>query len=159
MPDSSRSGDFFPLHPGDEWRYMVANAGPNESYPDVIWRVFEAVRLNGRDYFAFGANNRYPAYYRADSSAKVYKWNHGYETIWFDFTKAEGDSYKIELSGENINYLVQVLGKNETVDTPAGTFAKCIHLFQFSPSMIDSDLHLWFANGVGIVRWLANSEG
>lgn len=155
VPDSSRSGHFFPLHPRDEWRYRVANAGADESYPDVTWTVFEAVRFNGREYFAIGSDNRYPEYYRADSSGKVYKWNHGYETIWFDFTKAEGDSYKIELPGENINYLVQVLGKNEAVDTPAGTFTKCIHLFLFSPSMIDSDLHLWFAGGIGIVRWIS----
>jgi len=149
------TGRFFPLHSGDEWRYTVANAGADESFPDVTWTVFEAVRFNGREYFAFGSDNRYPEYYCADSSGKVYKWSHGYETIWFDFTKAESDSYKVELPGENIRYLAKVLGKNETVETPAGKFTKCIHLFLFCPFAIDSDLYLWFAAGVGIVKWIS----
>jgi hypothetical protein len=46
---------------------------------------------------------------------------------------------------------VEIVSTDETVRTPAGTFAHCVHLRETSP--LESDVsHKWYAPAVGIVK-------
>ncbi len=151
-PLFSESQSFFPLQIGNEWTYYLVEGGVGDTTADVFYFVFDTVSLDGRRYFAYGEDSNFPEYYRADSLGHVFRYIDGSETIWFDFTKAEGDSYQIDLPSLKIHYRVRVLGRNEVVENRAGRFENCLRLLFDDPNQFDDAFELWFARDVGIVK-------
>jgi len=62
-----------------------------------------------------------------------------------------GDKFYQELAPKVAMDRVEIVSTDETVRTPAGTFAHCVHLKETTP--LEGDIsHKWYAPGVGIVK-------
>jgi hypothetical protein len=143
---------YFPLQVGNEWIYYFAESGVIDTTPSIFYFVFDTVSFDRKKYFAYGENLNYPEYYRPDSLGHIFRYIDGNEILWFDFTKAVGDSYQIDLPSLNQHYHVRVLERNAIVENRAGRFENCIRLFFDDPHQVDDAFELWFAENVGIVK-------
>jgi len=62
-----------------------------------------------------------------------------------------GDRFYQEMAPKVAMDRVEVVSTDETLKTPAGTFAHCVHLKETTP--LESDVsHKWYAPGVGMVK-------
>jgi len=143
---------YFPLQIGNEWVYYFAESGVTDTIPSTSFFVFDTVSFDRKKYFVYSKDLNYPEYYRPDSLANIFRYIDGNEILWFDFTKAVGDSYQIDLPSLRLHYHVQVLGRNEIVENHAGRFENCTSLFFDDPYQVDDAFELWFAKDVGIVK-------
>ncbi len=143
---------YFPLQVGNEWTYYSTEGGVTDTIPSAFYSVFDTVSVEGKKYFMYGLDSNYPEYYRPDSLGHIFRYIEGNEILWFDFTRAVGDSYQIDLSSLNLHYRVHVLGRNEIVENHAGRFENCTRFFFDDSSQVDDAFELWFAKGVGIVK-------
>lgn len=147
-----KASDYFPLQINNEWDYYFSESGVADTILSTFYSVFDTVSFNKKKYFAYGEDLNYPEYYRSDSSGHIFRYIDGNDVLWFDFTKAVGDSYKIDLPPSDLHYHVQVLGRNEIVENHAGRFENCISLFFDDPYQVDDAFQLWFSKDVGIVK-------
>jgi hypothetical protein len=142
--------DYFPLHIGNVWRYYY-----QEALPDTVvgqtFTVSDTTRLDGKLYFRYLDSQDLTVLYRAEIG-RVHRWVEDREIIWFDFTLAAGDTYRVSSGAWKPN--VVILSKNEVVPTRAGTFAQCYHLLFDDPQAVDDAEEYWFAPDVGIVKML-----
>jgi len=62
-----------------------------------------------------------------------------------------GDKFYQELAPNTAMDRAELVGTDEKVETPAGTFENCIH-FKESSALEASTSHKWYAKGVGLVK-------
>jgi hypothetical protein len=65
---------------------------------------------------------------------------------------AEGDRYYEELAPGRAMDRAEVVGVDESVDTPVGRFEHCVHLRETSALEPGEVSQKWFAPGVGLVK-------
>lgn len=142
---------YFPLHIGDERHYVRPDYLPDTSYIKV-YQVYDTVSYGGRTYFPYGVTRSSALYYRPDSLGNVYQYStiDSTERIWFKFQVAEGDTYQSP-DRHDWTWIVTVVSRHDTVETPAGLFTECIHLFLDVPQVMDEEHAYIFAPGMGIV--------
>jgi len=149
----------FPLSVGNEWTYLPNWGG---GLPG-IW-VSEAVtEKNGVWYRVHGLLNTDYWARMVPSVNKTKKLMVGDEpssaTTLFDFGADWLSMYSIN---DMWIYGVKLMSKNETVETPAGTFKNC---YRFSLQYLPNGLHgqgfksFWFAPGVGLVKYTTIGNG
>jgi hypothetical protein len=62
-----------------------------------------------------------------------------------------GDRFYQELAPGVAMDRVEIVGVDETIETPAGTFRNCLHVRETTP--LESDVgHKWYAPGVGLIK-------
>jgi hypothetical protein len=62
-----------------------------------------------------------------------------------------GDRFQQEIAPGVAMDRIEVVATDETVKTPAGAFAHCIHLVETTP-LESGKAHKWFAPGVGLIK-------
>ena len=136
---------YFPLTIGNKWSYYGIQTG-DPAGPIQFNSVEYSVLIQGKTYF-----KDYSNFYRSDSIGHVYRYFNDKEMLWFDFTKAKGDSYFVTLDGIHY-YKVTTTHRNTTVKNRAGKFTNCLSLYFDDPKVIDEEFEFYFAENVGIVK-------
>lgn len=142
--------NYFPLHIGDVWRYYYQEALPDTVVGQTV-TVSDTTRIDGKLYFRYVDSQGLAELYRSEVE-RVYRRIDDREILWFDFTLAAGDTYRVSSGAWKPN--VVILSKNDVVPTRAGTFTQCYHLLFDDPQAVDDAEEYWFAPGVGIVKML-----
>ncbi len=137
---------YFPLALDNKWSYYGIQSGDPEG-PISFDSVTDSIIIEGRKYFVIN----YSYFYRSDSIGHVYRYLNNREILWFDFTKAEGDSYFVDLDG-GYYYKVTTTHRNTTVKNRAGKFLNCLSLYFDSPDWIDEEFEFFFADNIGVVK-------
>jgi len=76
----------------------------------------------------------------------------------FKLDAAIGDSWAVELTQAFGPATMTLAAKNETVQTPAGTFSDCLLFTYRAPQVADAGwTRIWLAPGVGVVKYGQNS--
>jgi len=135
---------YFPLRVGDQWSYYSTETGSSRE-PIEFNAVSDSVLIQGRTYFRYNGN-----YFRSDSFGHVYKYYENREILWFDFTKAEGESYEVNYGG--YHYKVTMTSRHATVQNWAGKFTDCLSLYFDDPTLFDDQFEYVFAENMGIVQ-------
>lgn len=144
---------YLPLELGNEWTYYTLIDPPGEPYDTLsagTASVRDSVEIEGRTYMLFGHPNALSDTVRADSSGRIWAWNHGEEHLYFDFTAADSVTYSFPVFGHEMEYTVSVR-RNQTVETRAGTFHDCVRFVFDIPEAVDDARSFYFAPEVGIV--------
>jgi len=148
--------NYQPLAQGDERTYERSDAfGAAQHVPSEVdrdlspWFRFDDF-LNQRDI--------YVAYHQMG----VYVWDAAQGRIvkLFDFTASVGDSWAVDFSGQfGAGGRMTLSAVDETVSVGAGTFRDCYRFtFDTPPGVADAGWGaIWFAEGVGVVKWTENS--
>ncbi len=172
------SNPYFILTPGYQWTYQHENEtatltvlAETKSIDGVQTRVVEAREIkNGqleevtRDYFAIDSAAGDVYYFGED--VDVYRDGKvaGHEGSWLSGVngakfglmmpgkpKPGQKFYEEQAPGVGMDR-AEIVSDSETISTPAGTFAKCIHVLETSPLDKDAREHKWYAPGVGPVK-------
>ena len=135
---------YFPLCVGDQWSYYSTETGSAKE-PVEFNAVSDSVLIQGRTYFHYNGS-----YFRSDSFGHVYRYHENRDILWFDFTKAEGESYEVDFGGNH--FKVTMTSRHATVHNWAGTFTDCLSLYFDDPTFFDDQFEYVFAENMGIVR-------
>ena len=146
---SFANSSFYPMAVGNEWEFN----SDFDPHSDVIGYTS---RVNGILYYGFGRSMDEREYWLREEDSKVYCLNtpDSTEFVLYDFTIEVGDSIELPVGyGCSFGGKIFLIGKNDTVITPAGTFYNCYH-FKHRPNCMDAGImDTWFAKGVGKVRY------
>ncbi len=140
--------DYFPLESGMRWAYgdsfhVVEVGGMMKSLPPIY-----IVDYMGQK-----------RYFIKQDDGKVLEWRDGKKRLLYDFGAQVGASWKIEPLGDGSEILdgtvVTVASVTEGVSTPYGDFKGCVHLsMRPRDGLADAGFtDMWFAPGVGLVKW------
>ncbi|OGG45077.1 MAG: hypothetical protein A3F84_03010 [Candidatus Handelsmanbacteria bacterium RIFCSPLOWO2_12_FULL_64_10] len=140
--------DYFPMESGMTWTYgdsfhVVQVGGMMKSLPPIY-----IVDYMGQK-----------RYFIKQDGGKVLEWGDGKTRLLYDFGAKVGTSWKIEPLGDGSEILdgtvVTVASVSEGVSTPYGDFKGCVHLsMRPRDGLADAGFtDMWFAPGVGLVKW------
>lgn len=135
---------YFPLRVGDQWSYYSTETGSSKE-PIEFNEVSDSVLIQDRTYFRYNGS-----YFRSDSFGHVYRYHENGDILWFDFTKAEGESYEVDFGG--CHFKVTMTSRHATVHNWAGKFTDCLSLYFDDPTLFDDQFEYVFAENMGIVR-------
>jgi len=141
---------YFPLAIGNEWHFN-SNLFPQTEI------ITDTIRINGTLYYGLAA----PAF---DPYFFIREWNNQLfaldlsdtaEVLLFDFNADEGDSWDLT-ENFNCNYGVKVTleSKDDTIETPLGTFYGCYHFTHLQYCMDGGIIDTWFVKGIGKVAFM-----
>lgn len=152
-PDPNRVPfDYFPLQLGNEWHYRFGAGGDSSTV-----RIQDTVSIAEESWFEFQWDSGLSEYYRPDSTGQIFRYIPGQvlELLFYDFEKAVGDSYLIQLDIGPATYItvVKIESRHDTVETDAGIFTDCIRLFFDDPLATDDEQWKWFAPEIGLVMF------
>lgn len=143
----------FPLNYGNEWSYSYSTITKMES-------VVDTTRINGRFYFGIKSfNNHIWEWCRVsgDTVFVIFNGQDSTESILLNFAAGVNDSWDIPYHGSlpcRYGTKITLLSKSDTVTTSAGTFFNCYRFTQ-RPNCIDAGTwDMWFAKGIGKVKYL-----
>ncbi len=145
MRSFAQSNSYFPLEIGLTWEYNTQCTHQRES-------IIANDTVNGKVYFIYDTFRLGADYkFRAENDS-VYLLAGLNEYLFYDFTADSGDTWNAPEGPWALSFGSEftVLGKNEFVSTPSGTFHNCILLHHFIGA--DAEFYEWFAQGVGIVE-------
>jgi len=148
----SRPTTYYPLALGNSWRY-----------DGVEFAIDDTVSINDTLYYVVPNPWAYADTLRRSDDGNVWARSLGRDILVYDFGVADSATYQSELStGEpGLRWTVSVF-RNLTVDTPAGTFERCVLLWFDVPEAADEEHGFIFAPGIGIVRlndvWVGNRD-
>lgn len=150
QPDSS----IFPLHLGSEWTFSDGTHQHTE-------KITDTATIRGKLYYGLTMWAPYFGYWMRASNDSVFVMqsaNDSSEVLIYHFTAHVGDTIYIPLSYACLFGVAIVLAsKDETVPTPADTFAHCYH-FRHIPYCPDAGmLDSWIAKGVGRIKYSEES--
>lgn len=140
---------YFPIEVGMTWTYGEG---------DRVVRITETVET----LFGWGYLVRGPLQDRVVSSqedGRVLELRSREGRQLYDFGAEEGASWTIDSTGNPSDLLdgttVRVVSRSETVEVPYGSFEGSIHLsLHPRPGLADAGItDMWFARGVGLVKW------
>lgn len=149
----------FPQNVGDQHTYRKTSLGGQVfEWTDIILQN-EGRRFQHSDYWGDGRTR----WLLAKKAEKVFEFDNGKKLLWYKFGASEKEEWTIQVMGETpvcVNQSVlRVVGRDEIVSVPAGTFEHCLHL-SFEPKCSDAGaLQQWFAPNVGLVKQLDNTIG
>lgn len=135
---------YFPLRVGDRWSYYSTETGSSKE-PIEFNAVTDSVLIQGRTYFGYNGS-----YFRSDSFGHVYRYHENRDILWFDFTKAEGESYEVDFGGAH--FKVTTTSRHAMVHNWAGKFTDCLSLFFDDSTFSDEQFEYVFAENMGTVR-------
>jgi hypothetical protein len=137
---------YFPLQAGNVWQYATNLENPE---PGLELRILSSIKIGNFDYFLWG-NNTWIDTLRHDAKGNIWQYTAGQDFLRFAFSLDDRATYFFPdaKAGETQAHPVEVW-KNQTVETPAGTFKNCIRFF-LQGQAIDG-LTYAFAPGVGPV--------
>lgn len=121
--------------------------------PKEVSRNYFAIDRRTGDVYYFGEDVDVYKGGKVDSHPGV--WHAGRQGARFGlFIPGEprvGDRFYQEVAPKVAMDRVEVVSDSETVQTPAGTFKRCLHLRETTP--LESDVgHKWFAPGIGMIK-------
>jgi len=141
---------YFPLAAGNTWSYYSTETGTGKE-PIQFNSVADSLIIQGRTYFNYTTNDFSSAdLYRSDSMGHVYRYVDDQEILWFDFTKAEGESYYVDLGGDH--FQVTMTSRRAAVTNWAGQFENGLRLSFDAPDCFDEEFAYVFARDIGIVE-------
>ena len=84
----------------------------------------------------------------------IYNTKDSSEYLLYDFTASVGESWELPNDYDcSFGIKITLVGKNDTVITPAGTYYNCYH-FSHQPNCFDAGIiETWFAKGIGKVKF------
>lgn len=117
--------DYFPLHVGNYWIYEERNEGIQ---PDIKAMISDSVVINNKTYYIGGlvmisGEWKYNKV-RKDSLGRIFGFNEAdsSDVLVYDFAANAGDTFVFPTNNYNSQVILQLQGKNGTLETPAGTF-------------------------------------
>src|SRR3990172_8277423 len=146
----TKSASFYPLELGNSWEYVFGSQSQAE-------KIVDTTRIHGRLYYGFATwSVEEPAYWLRYGDDVVYILNpqDSTEHILYNFKAEVGSSWQLPLIDCIFNGRITLASKNDTLDTPAGTFTDC-YRFIFADHGCDDAARLesWFCKGIGQVRF------
>ena len=122
---TTNSMDYFPLHVGNYWIYEERNEGIQ---PDIKAMISDSVVINNKTYYIGGlvmisGEWKYNKV-RKDSLGRIFGFNEAdsSDVLVYDFAANAGDTFVFPTNNYNSQVILQLQGKNGTLETPAGTF-------------------------------------
>lgn len=145
---------YLPLEVGNTWSYFQIQDPPGAP-PDTLWRetyaITETVSVNDTLYYRAGYPFPLADTLRADSEGKIWARIHDRDLLLFDFTLAEGATYRFQTPRKpDVDFRVS-MERPGTVEVGAGRFEDVVLLQFDDPQVVDEERTFAFAPGVGIV--------
>ena len=145
----STNDSYYPLKLNFEWKYY------NEYFPQSE-KIIDTVRINGRLYYNLSPYENGGGYLLAGNNDQVFIYNtkDSSEYLLYDFTASVGESWELPDDYDcSFGIKITLVGKSDTVITPAGTYYNCYH-FSHQPNCADAGtMESWFAKGIGKVKF------
>lgn len=156
---TANTTSYFPLERGNSWTYFLVLEPPNAP-PDTLWggtySIDETISINDTLYYVAGYPFSLADTLRADGEGRMWARVQGNDTLLFDFTLAEGETYRFQTPYRpNVTYQVS-LERGGTTVVGAGRFEDVVTVRFDDPQWLDEERSFTFAPGVGIVQ--ANGE-
>lgn len=137
----SLSKDYLPLQVGNSWVYAVNAAGAERRET-----IEAAVRIDGNTYFRFSSYaGRAGSLLRLDAQNRMWERIDDRDVLLYDFGAQAGATWSYP------GGTVVLVGREETVTVPAGTFRNCVQ-FHYTVAGKEGDWDEWLAPGVGPVK-------
>jgi hypothetical protein len=182
LGQSRSAKEFLDFKVGDSWSYVNHNVGKPEYSPNYALTIRVDGTSDGfaiveeRTVHDTSVGSRINMF-RSDSLGNVYvrifnfdslktiganKMKVGHfpsdgTSIWYKFNAKVGDTWTAWALGPRsiwgfMEYKLEMLSKSETISFRGRKYSRCVE-FCISPlGLSDSDIHEWFAPGVGMVR-------
>lgn len=139
------TGSYFPLDVGDRWVYRIDSRAKTAAYE--TWRVDRTQALNGNTYSVIdieGPNPPYyEAYYRADSSGRIWVAN------------ATGEQLFLDPAGQSSGAVLQIISQGGPAKSSLGTFPNSLTYSNMMPGNLIQEIGT-LAQGVGLLTSTAN---
>jgi hypothetical protein len=145
---------YFPLQVGGKWSYASQSFPHSEQITDTAW-------IDGRLYFGLTIWGNTPSFWFRASNDSVFVMSSvkdSGEHLLYNFGARAGDTLNLS-PGYACSFGVRVALKStdDTVRTPAGTFAHCYHFVHLTACMDGGLMESWFARGVGRIKYSEES--
>ena len=131
--------DYFPLQVGNVWYHNSTATLIDSSFVKDGYTFFRSTKYGG-----------HYRYYRQDNLGNVYSGVDSGGTLLFDFSAPEGASWNSTVVTQPV--VCQMLSRDDTISTPAGTFYPCLHIRYIAQQISDAIDDFWFAEGIGVVQ-------
>ncbi len=142
------AGDsYFPLGMGNRWTYQSQFLISVNTFTDA---VIGEEPFGGESYFIFSSFRLQESVPFRTEDRKVYTCATGGKSLMYDFSADDGASWSAPDPPEGFIGRMTLVGKTDSIATPAGVFADCIHFRHSFSGDVQHDE--WFAPGVGLVR-------
>jgi len=141
--------DQIPLAVGNMWQYT-------ENAADTVVAIED---VGGHRYFSVKGDALGEVGVRMDDQGKfhVREVNGAQEGLLFDFNAGVGESWEFKTDPGVDPPSVTLVGKDDTVTVPAGTYSGCYTFFVNASRSVEDDVTYTVAPGTGIVRVLRHS--
>lgn len=148
LPSLLHAHEYFPWQADDQATYLSDLNKTNYQS--------EVLRKSGKWVYVKNFAGMGDHWVYAGASTGIYLYYNGDLQQLPDHTFAIGDSTRIDLGGCQENVAVSLFAKGLSISTPAGQFEDVIELDVSGSQCRDAGVtKLWFAKGVGVVRWSA----
>jgi hypothetical protein len=147
---------YFPLFLGSQWAYA------SQSFPHTE-QIADTSTIHGKLYYGLTIWSDYAGFWFRFSNDSVFvvnaeTYNDSSESLLYNFGGNVGDTVHLPpLYGCSFGVKVVLVGKQDTVTTPAGTFANCFHFLHVVWCMDGGIQESWFAKGVGRIKYSEES--
>ena len=148
--------DYFPLGASDSWTFGVLVAPPDAPrdtlrYPPVQIQSTATVRDTVYPVVSVPSLSALSDSLRVDTEGRVWGRHSGNDLLLLDVTLADGATYEVEAGTFGTPYTVTVQ-REPTLNTLIGTVENAISFFFDVPEVVDEELYIALAPGVGIVQ-------
>jgi hypothetical protein len=146
---------YFPLSLGNEWTYRARDTFSHKE------TIADTSRINGLLFYGLSIGGVEPHQWFRQSNDSVFviegsKSNPEY--MLYDFAADTKDSWDLPPPRFcTYGTRITLVSKEDTVETPAGTFTGCYHLSHQQHCFDAGIYNTWFAKGVGRVRYLEDN--
>ncbi len=133
---------YFPMANQRQWQY----ASDQDTFALTI---VDSQFIDGADYFTFDewyTDEDYTTF--KVSGNQVWTRTDSGEVMLYDFAASPGEEWPV--SGSNGDFTLSLVGLNEMVETPSGTYESCMAFNRVYGA--DYEYTEWFAPGVGMVQ-------
>lgn len=146
----NNNSSYFPIAIDNEWEFSSQLFPVSEKFTNTL-------RINNKLYYGLSVQNLNPYLFFRKSGSQVFVFNpnDSLEYVLYDFNAKVGESWKLpEYFNCSYGLEIALIGNNDTVDTPLGTFYNCLH-FRHSQICMDAGIvDTWFAKGIGKVKYI-----
>jgi hypothetical protein len=151
---SGADSPYFPLQVGSKWTFAAPLFPHSEQITDTA-------TIAGRVYYGMTIWGNSPAFWLRTSHDSVFIMSSMQDTserLLYNFSARVGDTLSLPVTYACSYGLKIVLkSKEDTVTTPAGTFAQCYHFVHLAACMDGGIVESWFAKGVGRIKYSEES--
>ena len=172
-PDKPTTEDInsslFPLQMGNEWVFEFPYWTPwsGDTTATNNCKIISSKMLNGKKYYAFDnalpffpyhpilkeliGGNVDTIFVRQNENGDIMLLVDDSEWLYFSFNTELLDSL-VRTKIKNADYFFQIESTNDTVNTPIGSFDKCLRIFNYFPRIKGTEHYIWFAPGYGPIK-------